>query len=67
MTHNKFMLCILMLFTAMSAFSLTQNVNGITWTYTVVNGTASVGDGSYSHAAISTSTSGAATAVGLRA
>ena len=61
MTHNKFMLCILMLFTAMSAFSLTQNVNGITWTYTVVNGTASVGDGSYSHAAISTSTSGAIT------
>ena len=39
----------------------TETVNGITWTYTVENGEASVGGGSYSSPAVPRSTSGAIT------
>ena len=37
----------------------TETVNGITWTYTVANGVASVGGGSFSSPAVPKSTSGA--------
>ena len=45
----------------LSAFADTQTVNGITWTYTVSSGKASVGGGSYSSPAVPTSTAGAIT------
>jgi len=43
------------------AYCLTEVVDGITWTYTVSNGKATVGGGSSSSPAIATSTSGAIT------
>lgn len=43
------------------AYCLTEVVDGITWTYTVSNGAATVGGGSSSSPAIATSTSGAIT------
>ena len=43
------------------AYCLTEVVDGITWTYTVSNGAATVGGGSSSSLAIATSTSGAIT------
>ena len=42
-----------------SGFALTETVDGITWTYTVANGEASVGGGSSSSTAVPVSTSGA--------
>lgn len=50
-----------MMLAATGAKALTETVNGITWTYTVSNGKASVGGGSYSSTAVPTSTSGAIT------
>ena len=44
--------------TALHAHALTETVNGITWTYIVSNGKASVGGGSSSSRAIPISTSG---------
>ena len=44
-----------------TAHALTETVNGITWTYTVNNGVASVGGGSYSSQAVSNATTGAIT------
>ena len=44
-----------------TSFALTEIVDGITWTYTVENGCASVGGGSSSSPAIPKSTSGAIT------
>lgn len=46
---------------AMSLLATTATVDGISWTYTVSNGEATVGGGSSSSPAISTSTSGAIT------
>ena len=43
----------------MPCFAATEVVDGITWTYTVSNGAATVGGGSSSSPAIATSTSGA--------
>jgi hypothetical protein len=43
------------------AYCLTEVVDGITWTYTVSNGVATVGGGSSASTAIATSTSGAIT------
>ena len=43
---------------SLSAFADTETVNGITWTYTVSNGEASLGGGSSSSPAVVTSTSG---------
>lgn len=42
-------------------YAATQYVNGITWTYTVVNGKASIGGGSSASRAVSVSTSGGVT------
>ena len=47
--------------TALHAHALTETVNGITWTYTVSNGKASVGSGTFSTTAVPKSTSGAIT------
>ena len=41
-----------------ASLALTETVNGITWTYTVANGVASVGGGSMSSPAVSPATSG---------
>lgn len=43
----------------LGAARYTETVNGITWTYTISNGEASVGGGSYSSPAVSPTTSGA--------
>ena len=62
-TSGKSMLMAITLASIMSLpramFAATATVNGITWTYTVSNGAASLGDGSSS--AVPTSTSGAIT------
>lgn len=42
-------------------YAATQYVNGITWTYTVANGKASIGDGSSASRAVSVLTSGGVT------
>ncbi len=47
--------------TCFAATTYTETVDGITWTYTVVDGSASVGGGSSSSTAVSKSTSGAIT------
>ena len=44
---------------SLSTFGLTETVNGITWTYTVSYGKASVGSGSSTKTAVPSSTSGA--------
>ncbi len=49
------------IFMSWTSFALTEVVDGITWTYTVENGCASVGGGSSSSPAIPKSTSGAIT------
>ena len=53
--------CCVMVFTPLYGFSLTETVDGITWTYTVANGVASVGGGAYSAMAVPASTSGTIT------
>ena len=55
----KRLLSILMMAFATNALAYTATVNGITWTYTVSNGKASIGSGSSSLRAIPLSTSGA--------
>jgi len=44
---------------ALQSFALTATVDGLTWTYTVSNGLASVGGGSNSSTAVPTTTTGA--------
>lgn len=44
---------------ALQSFALTATVDGLTWTYTVSNGQASVGGGSNSSTAVPTTTTGA--------
>ena len=57
---RKMCVCVVaVLFASISAFGLTATVDGIKWTYTVSNGNASVGGGTSSTPAVSTSTSGA--------
>ena len=59
---RKMCVCVVaVLFASISAFGLTATVDGIKWTYTVSNGKASVGEGTSSTPAVSTSTSGAIT------
>lgn len=59
---RKMCVCVVaVLFASISAFGLTATVDGIKWTYTVSNGNASVGGGTSSTPAVSTSTSGAIT------
>ena len=59
---RKWCVCVVVvLFASISAFGLTATVDGIKWTYTVSNGKASVGGGTTSTPAVSTSTSGAIT------
>ena len=59
---RKWCVCVVVvLFASISAFGLTAMVDGIKWTYTVSNGKASVGGGTSSTPAVSTSTSGAIT------
>ena len=59
---RKWCVCVVVvLFASISAFGLTATVDGITWTYTVSNGKASVGEGTLLTPAVSTSTSGAIT------
>ena len=45
----------------LSAFGYTKTVNGIRWTYTVSNGEASIGGGTFDSPAVPTSTTGAIT------
>ena len=54
------MLCVAAL-VAMGSWAATETVNGITWTYTVTNGIASIGTGSSSSTAIPRTTHGAIT------
>ena len=59
---RKMCVCVVaVLFASISAFGLTATVDGIKWTYTVSNGKASLGGGTTSTPAVSTSTSGAIT------
>ena len=57
----KCMIALSVIYIALSGFSDTATVDGITWTYTVENGYASVGGGSSSSTAVPTTTIGAIT------
>ena len=48
-------------FASLQSWALTESSNGITWTYTVFNGRASVGGGTASSTAVPTSTTGTIT------
>ncbi|MBQ7188974.1 MAG: leucine-rich repeat protein [Kiritimatiellae bacterium] len=55
----KFVTVTIFAFTVTSANALTETVNGITWTYTVSNGEASLGSGNSYDGAVPTSKTGA--------
>ena len=55
---KKLALAFLLVVSVLSAFADTQVVDGITWTYVIANGEASVGGGSPSSRAVPTSTTG---------
>lgn len=61
MIRVKYLIALVVTGLAMSLLATTATVDGITWTYTVSNGEATVGGGSSSSPAIATSTSGAIT------
>ena len=58
---KKALLVLLVSLFAVSLFAATEVVNGITWTYTVSNGEATVGGGYSNTPAVPTSTTGAIT------
>ncbi len=61
MIRVKYLIALVVTGLAMSLLATTATVDGITWTYTVSNGVATVGGGSSASTAIATSTSGAIT------
>ena len=61
MIKVKYLTALVVTGLAMSLLATTATVDGITWTYTVSNGVATVGGGSSVSTAIATSTSGAIT------